>query len=749
MSGARRSARGSSAAIGLVLALVAQDAGAADLGAHGNLPGGSGGCAPCHLSAAPRRFDIGGFRLGEVPSGGKSRLADPIARFCWLCHRAGNPYGARPLDGRALAAPGHGVIPGKAMVPDAWAVGREIADPFWESGVGKAGMGYITCTTCHDIHDGGAPLFLRKSTAAGEDTGLCAACHPGRENFGLTGRRNIVVRDRLPYSTHPAARAGITARAGNKTPRCRDCHDVHRAQAPGARPVPGLLRGAPGETASDLCRGCHAFPAPGDRENHPMEAPAAGALPSGAFLTSDVLPDEWRARQHFDSGASGVRVLKGEAPRCGSCHDMHGGLPMTSLLYGPDAGSRRGGDWCFSCHAREPLLEFGHAGDTALAGSGDCARCHGSHREGAPPRWEAHRGFRAVHAAVPAAGRGSTVPPLDEGALRALVDTLRDGEPPARDQAFEVLSRLRPALDPAVFRSAVEDLRPIVRAQAARVIGALGDRRGGDILLPLAADADAGVRAAATAALAGSGDARAAAALVPLLADPALEVRRAAVAAFEALRDPLAIPGLVVLLDDPDWQLSTRARAILAGKDDARVLAAMLPEGRAPAAAAHLVDVLERISDPAAFEGVLSLLGHDNGLVRAAAAAALGRYSRPDSADGLIGALRTEQDLGVLSAAADSLVQTGDARAVPLLAGMLGNPGVYPAARRRVAQALAAAATPAVVPTLIDALANADVREEANAALERLTCRNFGADLARWRQWWEAQPPSFSLGRCR
>ena len=71
--------------------------------------------------------------------------------------------------------------------------------------------------------------------------------------------------------------------------------------------------------------------------------------------------------------------------------------------------------------------------------------------------------------------------------------------------------------------------------------------------------------------------------------------------------------------------------------------------------------------------------------------------------------------------------------------------------KRAVAGSLGALATPSVVAPLIDALADVDagVREEANAVLERLVCRNFGVDQARWREWWAAQPPAFPLGRCR
>jgi predicted CXXCH cytochrome family protein len=747
----RRIACRAVAALALALAPGVRELRASGLGPHGDLSTDSGGCTACHVSPTSRGLDIGGPKFIDVPAGGKARLADLGARICWVCHRAGNPYGARPIDGRALNSPGHGVIPGKATTADSWAIGQPLVDPFMQGRVWRTGMGRIRCGTCHDAHDGASPLFLRRGAPAEADAGPCAACHPGRENAGLTGRRNIVVRDSFPYSTHPAVRAGAAPAAAGAIPRCVDCHDVHRAPPHGERPIPGLLRGAPGETASDLCRRCHAFPAPGSRESHPMEAAAAGRLPAGSFASPGGLPDEWRERQHLDRGAAEIRT--GEAPRCTSCHDLHGGLPMTSLLYAPDAGSRRGGDWCFSCHPRDALLKLGHAGAAPDPGGG-CARCHGPRREGSPPRWEAHRGFRAVSPAAPlvggAAGPGSTVPALDELAVSGLVEALRDRQPAARDQAFEVLTRLQPKIDPAVLRPAAGDARPEVRMRAARVIGAIGDRRGGDILLPLAADADAQVRAAAALALAHVGEPRAAAALLPLLADPANEPRHAAVAAFAKLRDPLAIPGLVGLLDDRDFELSHEAREVLASLGDARALAALLPEGRPPAAAAHLNAVLEKLSDPAALENIIPLVGHRNRLVRATAASVLGRYARPGVAEALAGAL-LDKDVAVSTAAAESLVRIGDPRAESLLAGVLLSPDAHPQAKSAMATSLSDIATPSVLAPLVAALADADagVREAANNALARLTCRNFGADQARWREWWDAQPPDFPLGGCR
>jgi HEAT repeat protein len=339
---------------------------------------------------------------------------------------------------------------------------------------------------------------------------------------------------------------------------------------------------------------------------------------------------------------------------------------------------------------------------------------------------------------------------MDTVAVSGLVAALQDEEPAAREQAFEILTKLRPEFDPVILRPAAKDARPEVRMSAARVIGAIGDRRGGDILLPLAADADGQVRAAAALALARTGGPRAAPALLPLLADPVYEVRLAAIAAFATLRDPLAIPGLIRLLDDPDWDLVVRAQAVLASLNDARVLAAMLPEGGRPAAAAHLVAVLGDLDDPAALDDVLTLLVHDNRLVRVAAARTLGRYPLPKVSDALAGALR-DPSTQVLSTAADSLVRLGDPRAASLLAGIFRSPDVDPAARRALAKSLADIATPSVVAPLIDALADVDagVREAANASLERLACRNFGVDQARWREWWDAQSPAFPLGRCR
>jgi HEAT repeat protein len=325
-----------------------------------------------------------------------------------------------------------------------------------------------------------------------------------------------------------------------------------------------------------------------------------------------------------------------------------------------------------------------------------------------------------------------------------LVESLQDRHPAVRDQAADVLSRLRPELDPAALLPAAGDARAEVRTRTARVIGALGDRRGGDILLRLVADPEPQVRAAAARALPRIGDPRAAGALLPLLADPSLEARRAAVDAFATLRDPRAIPGLVSLLQNPDWDLGAKAWRVLASLDDARALDALLA---APFHTAALMDVLDGLSDPAAFDDIVPLLGHDYRHVRAAAARALGRYPRPGVVEALAGVLRD----AVGPDAAASLVQLGDPRAASLLAGVLNDPDANPAIKRAMAKILADIATRPVVTPLVDALSDRDagVRETANAALGRLTCRNFGVDQARWREWWGAQSPSFPLGRCQ
>lgn len=755
--------------VGLGLALASTSAAtwapAQELGPHGNLlADAGGGCTACHLSASPRNLETLAPERIAVPEGGKARLADPIARFCWMCHRAGNPYGARTLDERALRSAGHGGAVRKVSVArSSWAVNPPQDDPYLAERNETGGGGSATCTTCHDVHDGTIPSFLRKSSPDGRYSALCAGCHPQRENPGLTGGRNLRLRGAYPYSMHPtstgdpesAGRHAAPSGSGatvRELPSCQTCHDVHRADDPGLPRVAGLLRVGPGASISDLCRRCHAFPAPGDRESHPMESHLGGRLPPEAFASPVGVPFEWRAPRHIGSGATEFAAGKGQAPRCTSCHDLHGGRPSTSLLYGPDVGSRGGGGWCFSCHPPDAVRGLGHPRESAPGREGECESCHGSAPPGLPSRWGAHRDFRTLHPPTPAGPEGPQASAATgEAAARVLVEAMLDPDPAIREIAAEQLPLLKPALDPATLQPALADPRPEVRSLAARTLGIPRDRRVLQSLKPLLADRDAAVRAAAARALARTGDERAADAVLPLLGDSAAEVRRAAIAFFTTLRDARAAGPLLELLYDPADGLAPEALNAVALMNDARVLQSLLAgASRHRPHETDLMRILRGMSDPAALESILSLRRHDHRLVRIAAAEALRRYPQPASLESLIAALR-EPDSDLSATAIDSLVLLKNRLAFPALIALLQDRGVYEGTRRRAALALAQFAAPSAVPALVDALGDsrAMVREAANSALETMTCRNFGRDQTRWRQWWAEQPADALPGRCR
>lgn len=378
--------------IGIAAALLlASPAYPGDLGPHGGLvPGDARGCDACHIGEPAVQRGFGERRNLEVPPGGHTSLGEPVARFCWQCHRPGNPYGARPLGGRAIAVGSHGIAPGKTARPDSWQTGSASREARSRDNLPHSQTNVLACTTCHDVHDHAAPLFIRKTTKTGDFTALCADCHTGRENPGLVGADNIFILAADPYATHPTSAPG-----GGTGLSCGACHDVHRAPGAGEDGNPDLLRLETGERVADLCRRCHRPPAD-DSASHPMGASRGRGPYPGAFASSDGVPPSWKARAHFDRGADAFVVGARQTPRCTSCHDLHGALPMGGLLFGPNVADSGGGDWCFSCHPAGAVTPSDHEARAPGAAGRKCLDCHGSEGPDGRRSWQAHRDFRRV-----------------------------------------------------------------------------------------------------------------------------------------------------------------------------------------------------------------------------------------------------------------------------------------------------------------------------------------------------------------
>lgn len=320
----------------------------------------------------------------------------PLSRTCYVCHDAGS---AASIADRVFAAAGH--------------QNRTSRIPRFPNGIRDRSMDisslpYVTqesleCSSCHNVHVSHKPPFMQRGGRNGDFSSLCRTCHAGRGNQGKVGRGNSF--DPGPfgasYSTHPTdvpvadiatngptifgpvdPRLTVTItpdgpwRLGGKLVyptsadaarapfSCQTCHVVH---GPAVRPdeeLPGLLAIWDPSDPSALCIGCHAKTHPdvafadGRRVRHPMgDDPGTDFYPD-IFASSRGIPPAWASKVHGDSGAAGFDPCAHERPSCVSCHDVHGGLPGTSLLFGPNPVEGGRGDWCYSCHSEESMREY-------------------------------------------------------------------------------------------------------------------------------------------------------------------------------------------------------------------------------------------------------------------------------------------------------------------------------------------------------------------------------------------------------
>jgi len=335
--------------------------------------------------------------------------------------------------------------------------------------------------------------------------------------------------------------------------------------------------------------------------------------------------------------------------------------------------------------------------------------------------------------------------------VERLLVALRDERPFARENAVRTLVQLRPpeAMNPAL--AALTDTRPDVREKALQVLGAIGDESVVKTLVGMAGSPAPDLRRAAAEALGKIGGDQATLALLPLLRDPDPVVRRSAVRACSGVRDPRIYQPLIDLLRDRDEELHALAAETLSWIGDAHILGLLLQEAdNIPGPAPVLMAVIRRLNDPAGTPQLLEALRFDHRLVRIAAAEALRRHPAPGVVDALVAALESP-DERLRGTIVESLAAIGDRRAVGALLAILTEPRESVPMRRRAIAALEKLATPEAIPALIDALGDpaTALQFEASRVLVALTCKNFGQERERWREWWERQPPSFPLGTCR
>jgi hypothetical protein len=346
----------------------------------------------------------------------------------------------------------HGFHFGVVNAPNSWVSGTATPEVYAGNGlpyVGPAGTPRdIDCTTCHKVHNNDYIPFSMKGTSVNgfDVTPLCVTCHVGRINPGSVGSANNTGIGGL--STHPIgvtvadipgngqtlfvpvdARLSRVATVENytlggkrldATPGgpigCQTCHAVHGDEVTGTVPYDNLLAipnvGAHASGGSStLCTGCHGNPygAPpgtvGNGSDHPMDGNSGWAFyPSvnpADWAGANGIPASWAAAGHFDAGATPIDVAASGQPACSSCHDVHGGLPATSLLYGPN--TQGAGDWCFCCHSAATLVPAYHHSvqGNYVQSVIFCGDCHGT-AGATSDTWSAHNGFNGFRVALSA-----------------------------------------------------------------------------------------------------------------------------------------------------------------------------------------------------------------------------------------------------------------------------------------------------------------------------------------------------------
>jgi hypothetical protein len=349
----------------------------------------AGACSYCHI---PHK--AAGAKLW--PSAPVTGMAlnwanEPISLLCWSCHLNGstyttaqqvNPFQNASHQRTVGTLTGWGDI---ASLPTDVPVSSTTTS--------------LKCTSCHNVHDNSNRPFIRFVT-----TGVgtyqfdlhCIKCHPNRVNAGqttlntvATGVGNVsqhptgkvysdtgiggtgfnpLVAINAVFTQNPGAAANPSeagynlgghlslGTTGNMT--CATCHLVHGnetltySQADGASVVATPItqfnvlvfaNPAPA-TTSGTCQSCHSFSAqagPGlsTMYSHPINTVSTAW--SVAVNTLATAPQS----QWGSSGGNAVIV-------CQSCHNMHYGLPASSILTGsldaPAASSNSNCDWCHS-----------------------------------------------------------------------------------------------------------------------------------------------------------------------------------------------------------------------------------------------------------------------------------------------------------------------------------------------------------------------------------------------------------------
>jgi HEAT repeat protein len=268
-----------------------------------------------------------------------------------------------------------------------------------------------------------------------------------------------------------------------------------------------------------------------------------------------------------------------------------------------------------------------------------------------------------------------------KGAVGVALQDFLNNDPKNYERGVRALKKLGPAAIGEISGQGLANESPEVRAGAAEALGQIAHRDAIDPLFDALADKDARVRAVAARSLKFAvGEAE----------------REAACKRLTAMLQNLEVP-----------------------RDGAVLALGHLKEKRA-------VAEIRTLAGPASAP-----------MLRRAALEALGLMDDKDSVEALIKAVLEDRDTDCRAAAAFSLAQIGDAKAVPALVKAFSDR--WPQDRERLVGPLARFRDPRVVEALIGALddQNPRVGDLSLDALKLLTGENFKKAKQEWESWWE------------
>ncbi len=270
----------------------------------------------------------------------------------------------------------------------------------------------------------------------------------------------------------------------------------------------------------------------------------------------------------------------------------------------------------------------------------------------------------------------------DKRAAPALLAVLKSGGVYARGFAARGLGTLKErAAVPALIALAVparEVSGPAV--EAIRALGQIGDPAATEALLKVIRDTEVHpmLRAEAIEAAAAVGADTTADLFLDALADPSPAVRSAALIALAGADDDRFMAVLSGLDPDPHWSVRAQLATVLGMKPADRVLPRLtrMLEDSDERVIPAVLTALTRLKSPDAGKILLEHLGHDDAVVRTAAAANLGELKPPGSAEALAAAYKrgeADSTYTARAAALTALAKLGAQPALPTLRAALAD----------------------------------------------------------------------------